>query len=208
MNTPTMPSEKETYHLYCPEMEITEAMLDKLVTGEAHACLCYSSEEDSEHAYYHLTDWQRRLFEQAKETGILINPTHERYLGDALGNVWEAYGSIHGRPVVEVRIEPWNTPGGLLGWEWRTVYTVRFSPPNLLWDVQAPGLDELRLLITLFTDDDPTNHGREPDTWHQSYVSPEGDGQLVNLRPDDAMPVARQALMLLDRFGREVHHRR
>jgi hypothetical protein len=207
MTIPTSTPKRETYHLYCLEMEITESMLDKLIIGEAYCRLCYSSKEDSERASYQLTGWQRQLFEEAKQTGILINPTHEMYLTDALHNAWESYCSIHRRPLVEVRIEPGLNSSGPLGWQWRTVYTVRFSPPNLGWDVQAPGIDELRLLITLFTDDDPTNDGWEPDEWHRSYIRAEGDGQLVDIQSTDAMPVARQALTILEQFAREAHPR-
>ena len=207
MTAVTTVPQKDLYHFYCPQMDITEAMLDQLITGEAYARLCYSSEEDSEHAAYQLVDWQRQLFEEAKQTGILINPTYEIYLDDALHNVWEAYCSLHRQPLVEVRIEPRLAGGGPLGWQWRTVYTVRFSPPNLLWRVAPEGVDELRLLITLFTDDDPTADGWDPDLLHHSYVNRDGSGELTNLRTTDALPLAKQALTILERFGCEVRHR-
>jgi hypothetical protein len=208
METTTIPHAYETYHFYCPEMDVTEPMLAKLITGEASARLCYSSDEDSERMRYHLSDWQRQLYADAKQCGVLVNPTTEIFTEDALHNVWKADCSLSGRPCVEVRIAPQLIrAAGPLGYVWRNAYTVAFEPPNQLWGVDAAGLDELRLLVTLFTDDDATNDGRDLDTWGKSYVSPEGQGQLVNLQPTDAIPVARQALMILERFTHQTRRR-
>jgi hypothetical protein len=191
----------KTHYLYCPEMEITEPMLEELMTGDAYARLCHSSKKDSEEAHYQLSPWQRQLFEEAKARGILINPTHALYLRDSLHLVWESYCSLHRHPHVEIRIAPVLVRRGILGHEWVTAHHVRFALPNFGWDLLPEGLEGLRFFISLCTKDDPTNDGGEPKTWHKSWVQQDGTGQLQCVHEREALPVAHRVLSVLQQFG-------
>ena len=120
-------------------------------------------------------------------------------MGDALHNVWRAYQGRQGRPTVEVDIVPGLfRHGDELGWQWRTTYHVKWYLP-MDRQLSPAGLDELRFLMTLVSDDDPTGEW-EPGKSHADAC---GYGELMNVCPQDALPLARQVLAILDRFNLE-----
>jgi hypothetical protein len=150
----------QIHHIYCPEVELNEEQLQRLVDG---IDLCFHIEDDphgkGHRVDYELSPWQKRLFEHAKRIEILVNPTIWRYEHDALQNVWEAYQGMHNRPVVILRIAPTlGVAEALLGSGifssprdvgMGSQYTVAFRPA--FHDHLTPeGLEELRILIGLY----------------------------------------------------------
>jgi len=193
----------EIYRVCVPEFDLTDEMLDKMMHGHA-SCRHIIDTEAGERAAYHLSDWQRALFNEAKQTDILINPTkYHPYLDDALHNVWKAYQGMRGQCAVEVRLEPALTSHqGGLGWLWQTSYTVGWTIP-MNREVSQEGVDELRFFMTVSTADDPLGEWAPG----KSHVDHWGHGALVHVSAQEALPLARNVLAILQGFSREILRR-
>jgi hypothetical protein len=186
--------------MWVPEMDFTEKMLEQLIAGEAVAYHRDDSAKGTRYAY-HLADWQKPLFERAKETGILMNPTRSRFADDALQNVWVAYEGIHQRAAVLIRIEPhltWQagallSPDVVLGLDIRpwAEYSVVYHVP-IPRKLHRRGMDELRLLMTIVTDDDPM----APWKPGASHVDTNW-GELIGVPPSQALAIAAQVLAIM-----------
>jgi hypothetical protein len=187
---------RPVYHVWVPGLDLDDEKLAQLISGEA-ACYHRDDSPEGEKAAYHLTGFEVECFEAAQQTGILINPTHDfGYLQDAIHNVWKAYQHIHGKPAVEVCITParYRSPYGL-GWVWKTVYSVRWDLPMSLW-LRPEGVDELRFLMSLATEDDPIAEWQPG----KSHVDWTGHGALEHVPGQDALALAKQVLIVLERF--------